>query len=138
MRKILDLACCCLLIPTLCGCGSNPDQLVKEHVTILNEWADALEKDAPQSKLAEIQDRSNAINERFERLNLSTAGKRQLAEKAERGEEPTLTTAMGRLKQAMQKRSLKLSKEREPEAEAIAEFERIKEKMWFTPFVRYP
>jgi hypothetical protein len=101
--KRLVIVCCCVSALAISGCGSSPDALVKEQIQVVNELATALENNAPQAKLDELQDRNNKLNKQFEALNLSTADKRQLLERHKAELEP----AMARLQKAMMAKAMK-------------------------------
>ena len=101
--KQFVIACCCVSALAVTGCGSSPDALVKEQIQVMNELATAMENNAPQAKLDELQDRNNELNKRFEALNLSTADKRQLMER----HQAELAPAMTRLQKAMMAKAMK-------------------------------
>lgn len=91
-----------LLLLGLVGCGgSSPDSLVKEQIAGMNEMADALEKNEPESKLTDIKNRLEATGKKMEALKLSDDEKKKLLEK----HKDELMNATSRMFQAMMKRS---------------------------------
>ncbi|QDS95081.1 hypothetical protein FF011L_38650 [Roseimaritima multifibrata] len=92
----------CLLLLLACGCGSNPDALVAEQITLMTEMATAMENDAPQSELDELQNKNISLAKRFEALNLSASEKQDLLAR----NEAELTLVTQRLQKAMMKKAM--------------------------------
>ena len=102
MRRLM-IVCGCLSALAMSGCGSNPDALVKEQIQAVNELSTALENNAPQAKVDELQDRVNSLNKKFDALNLPVAEKRQLMER----HQAELAPATARLQKAMMAKAMK-------------------------------
>jgi hypothetical protein len=77
--------------------------LAKQQIQVVNEMASALENDAPQAKLDELQDRNNKLNKQLEALKLSTEDKRRLTER----HKAELVPAIERLQKAMLAKAMK-------------------------------
>lgn len=92
----------CLFLFFSCGCAGDPDSMVTEQIAFMNEFATAMENDAPQSQLDTFQDRSKSLNKQFEALNLSTAEKQDLIAR----HQTELTAATQRLQKAMMKKAM--------------------------------
>jgi len=90
----------CLMLLVTCGCGANPDSMMKEQIQLMNEIATAMESNAPQAEIDELQDRNEALTKRFEAIDLSTAEKRKLLTR----HQAELTPATARLQKAMMKK----------------------------------
>ena len=63
------------------GCGSNPDNLMKEQVEIFNQMAVAMENPDPQAKLEELAKKLHENAKKLDALKLSDAEKKRLEEK---------------------------------------------------------
>jgi archaellum component FlaC len=72
---------------------------MKDQIKAMNDMSEALENDAPKSKLEEIGKRTKEINEKFEGLSLSDEEKKKLVEK----HKDELAKATVRLQAAMMK-----------------------------------
>ncbi len=103
MRKVFVLASVIVLSVTAIGCGPDPDALMKDQIKAMNDMAEALENDAPESKLEEIGKRTKEINEKIEGLSLSDEEKKKLVER----HKDELTKATVRLQAAMMKKMMK-------------------------------
>lgn len=73
-----------LLVVALCtnGCNRNSaDAVMKDNIAAMNELADAVESNAPEGKISEIQKRLEENNKKLEDLKLSEEEKKQLIER---------------------------------------------------------
>lgn len=102
MRTSLALFCSCLLLG-LTGCGATPDSLIKDQIGAMNDMADALEKNEPESRIADIKARMEQNNKKMEALKLPEDDKKKLLEK----HKDELLKAMTRLQKAMMNRAVK-------------------------------
>jgi TolA-binding protein len=103
LRQALPFGCTFVLLFSLTGCGSSPDGLVKDQIKAMNDMADALEKNEPETKVAEIKKRLEENNKKLEELKLSDEEKKKLIEK----HKDELTRATTRLQQAMLTKAMK-------------------------------
>jgi hypothetical protein len=81
MKKTLVLVAAGLLLLNVSGCGASADSLMKEQIALMNEMADALEKDQPEAKIADIKKRMDANTEKMKNLKVSEADQKKLMEK---------------------------------------------------------
>lgn len=102
MRKAPVLFCSCLLLGVT-GCGANPDSLMKDQIKAVNEMAEALEKNEPESRISEIKARIEKNNKKMEGLKLSDDDKKKLIER----HKDELMRATARLQKAMMSRAMK-------------------------------
>ena len=81
MKKFIATACMvgCFLI--ISGCSSEADDLMKDQLKLMNEWADAIEKNEPESRMNDIQKRMEELGKRSEKLKLSDDEKKKLEER---------------------------------------------------------
>jgi peptidoglycan hydrolase CwlO-like protein len=96
MKKAMVLVSLLVLSFTLSGCGSNPDSLMKDQISAMNDLADAYEKNEPKSKIEKLKKRMDENSKKMEELNLSVDEKKQLVEK----HKDELAKATARLVQA--------------------------------------
>lgn len=85
-----------LLVAACAGCGKSADALVEEQIRVMNEIADAIEKDRPRSEIEALRDELKALKEKFDELAL-TREQRAALERKYGGE---LMEAMGRVMRA--------------------------------------
>ena len=88
-----------ILMLGLIGCGGSPDSLMKDQISYMNDLADALEKNQPESKLTDIKNRMDTNGKKIEALKMSDEEKKKLFEK----HKDELMKATQRLLQAMMK-----------------------------------
>jgi hypothetical protein len=81
MRNAIFVGCALVALVAVTGCGSSPDSLVKDQIKAMDEMADALESNAPESKVEEIKKKMEDINKKLEALKLSDEDKKKLLEK---------------------------------------------------------
>jgi len=103
MKNRLALGSLFALLICLSGCGSSPDSLMKQQIDLMNDTADAMESDASESEMKELEERGKALKEKMENLDLSDEEKKQLVEK----NKDEYSKALSRLMQAAMDKSLK-------------------------------
>jgi len=81
MKRLVGVACGLVMVAGVTGCGSSPDSLMKEQVTILNQMAEAMDSADPQAKLEELAKKLNGNAKKLDALKLSDAAKKKLDEK---------------------------------------------------------
>ena len=99
MKRLVGVACGLVMVAGVTGCGSSPDSLMKEQVTILNQMAEAMDSADPQAKLEELAKKLNDNAKKLDARKLSDAEKKKLDEKYG----PELQTARLNWIAAMQK-----------------------------------
>lgn len=87
----------------LAGCGSSPESLIEKQISLMNEMADAIEKDAPANDIEKIQEKLEANGKKLEELDLSTDEKAKLADKYK----DEMAAAVGRMFKASMGRASK-------------------------------
>lgn len=102
-KNMARIGVCLLLVFGVAGCGSSPDGLMKKQIRLLNDFADAIENDAPQSRMDELQKEGEALNQKMEKLDLSPDEKKELRER----HKPEIEAALGRLRKAMFSKAMK-------------------------------
>jgi hypothetical protein len=104
VRKLVILGTLLLLPGSLSGCGgANADNLLKQEIEAMNSLAEALERNAPEAKVAECEQKLEDIDRRLEAIKLSMEESDKLFER----HKEELTTAFYRLKKAGMSRTIK-------------------------------
>jgi len=80
MKKFLSLTCAFALLVGVSGCGSKADSLIKEQIKLMNDLADAIEKD-DEAKAKDIQEKIKENGKKLDDLKLSDDEKKKLEEK---------------------------------------------------------
>jgi hypothetical protein len=80
MRRVI-VAGVLLVLGGLCGCGSGPDGVVKAQIKTTNDLANALESNAPEADVQEIQKRLDHLRGQLSGLKLSETEEKKLMEK---------------------------------------------------------
>jgi chromosome segregation ATPase len=80
VKKIIVLSGFLVLLCGVSGCGSSADSLIKEEIKGMDDLADALENNAPQSKIDEISKRLKETDKKLEDLKLSDEEKKKVIE----------------------------------------------------------
>jgi hypothetical protein len=80
MRKWIVLVSALLTLIMISGCGSNPDKVVKKQISLMNDFANAVENNASEDKIKDIEKRMKEVNKEFEALKLSDEQKQKLLE----------------------------------------------------------
>jgi peptidoglycan hydrolase CwlO-like protein len=81
VRRVFLLGCVSLVLCAVSGCGSAKDNLFKALISEMNELSDAIEKDAPEAKIAALQDKIKETSGKLDALGLSGDDKKKLIDK---------------------------------------------------------
>jgi len=102
MKKICVCCAAFALLIGLSGCGSSPDSLMKKKISLLSEFTDALESNAPPSKLADIKKRTDENDQKLAKL--SEEDEKKLYEK----HNDEMQKAMSRMKAALMNKGIEV------------------------------
>ena len=86
MKRFAALCVLLVLLVGISGCANNsPDGLMKQQIALMNEQADAMENNAPESKMTDIKTRQEANTKKLEALKLSDEEKKKVIEQNKDG-----------------------------------------------------
>ena len=103
MKKLLGLGSIALLLFAVSGCGANADSLVQEQIKEMNDLAQAMETNAPDSTIKDIQKKMEDTNQKLKDLKVSDEEGKKLADKYK----DDLTKALQRLLKAAMTKGMK-------------------------------
>jgi hypothetical protein len=101
MRRVIVVGAV-LVLGSLSGCGSGADGVIKAQIKTTNDLANALESNAPEADVQEIQKRLDHLREQLSSLKLPEAEERKLMEKYQ----PEMEAATQRLMHATMKAAM--------------------------------
>ncbi len=97
MKRLLGLGSVSLLFFALSGCSGNADGLVQEQIKDMNDLAQAIETNAPDATLKDLQQKMQDTGKKLDDLKLSDDDKKKLIE----AHKDEITKASTRLVKAM-------------------------------------
>ena len=83
MKNAFVLGSLFALVTCFAGCGSSAESMLKQQIAQLNELAEAIENDAPESEIEAIKERMEATAKKMKELEVSEAEQKRLQEKYE-------------------------------------------------------
>ena len=101
MKRLTALCIILVALAGISGCASNSaDGLMKQQIALMNEQADAIEKNAPESTMTAIKAKSEDLNKKMTALKISDEEKKKVMEQNKDG----LEKATKRLLEATMKK----------------------------------